>query len=105
KPTEIPEDKNNFATPPGSFGHDHFNKNCTACHLCISVCPTHVLQPSFLQYGLHGLMQPYMDYHSGFCNFDCTLCSDICPTGAILPILPEKKKLEQIGIAKFIEKN
>lgn len=105
KPTEIPEDKNNFASPPGSFGHDHFNKNCTACHLCISVCPTHVLQPSFLQYGMHGLMQPYMDYHSGFCNFDCTLCSDICPTGAILPILPEKKKLEQIGIAKFIEKN
>jgi ferredoxin len=54
---------------------------------------------------MQGLMQPYMDYHSGFCNFDCTLCSEICPAGAILPVDPEVKKLEQIGIAKFIEGN
>ncbi|MBW6490307.1 MAG: 4Fe-4S binding protein [Lentimicrobium sp.] len=105
KPTEIPEEKQNIASPPGSLGHSHFTKKCTACHLCVSICPTHVLQPSFLQYGLHGLMQPYMDYHSGFCNFDCTLCSEICPTGAIKNIAPDDKKLAQLGIAKFIEKN
>lgn len=105
KPTEIPEDKKNIASPPGSTGHDHFTKKCTACHLCVSVCPTHVLQPSFLQYGLHGLMQPFMDYHSGFCNFDCTLCSEVCPTGAIKNIVPVDKKLSQLGVARFIEKN
>lgn len=105
KPTEIPEGKINISSPPGSLSHDLFNKNCTACNLCVSVCPTHVLQPAFLQYGMQGLMQPYMDYHSGFCNFDCTLCSEICPAGAILPVDPEVKKLEQIGIAKFIEGN
>ncbi|MDY0101329.1 MAG: 4Fe-4S binding protein [Lentimicrobium sp.] len=105
KPTNIAEDKKNVASPPGSAGHQHFNDDCTACHLCVSVCPTHVLQPSFLQYGLHGLMQPYMDYHAGFCNFECTLCGDVCPTGAIQKILPEQKKLTQLGVAHFIKEN
>lgn len=105
RPTSIAEDKENIASPPGSIGHQHFNNACTACHLCVSVCPTHVLQPSFLQYGLHGLLQPYMDYHAGFCNFECTLCGDICPTGAIQRLLPEQKKRTQLGIAHFIKEN
>lgn len=105
KPTEIPEDKKLVATPPGSGSHEHFNLFCTACHLCVSVCPTQVLQPSFLQYGLHGLMQPYMDYHSGFCNFECTLCAEICPADAIKIVKPEQKKRVQLGVAHFIEKN
>ena len=25
--------------PPGSISFDHFTKTCTACHLCVSVCP------------------------------------------------------------------
>lgn len=105
KPTEIPEDRTLVSTPPGSQTHDHFNRNCTACHLCVSVCPTHVLQPSLLEYGLQGFMQPYMDYHSGFCNFECDLCGKVCPTDAIRSLLPEQKKRAQIGKAIFIEKN
>jgi ferredoxin-type protein NapF len=105
KSTTIPEERSLVSSPPGSEGHDHFNKNCTACHLCVSACPTHVLQPSFLEYGLQGLMQPYMDYHSGFCNFECTVCSDICPTGAILPLAKDLKKRVQLGVAVFIKEN
>jgi len=45
-------------TPPGSIGRDHFTSKCTACHLCISVCPTQVLAPSFLEYGIVGVFQP-----------------------------------------------
>ncbi len=105
KPTEIPEDRTLVSTPPGSETHDHFNSHCTACHLCVSVCPTHVLQPSLLQFGLQGFMQPYMDYHSGFCNFECDLCGKVCPTDAIKSLLPEQKKRAQVGKAVFIEKN
>ena len=105
KPTEIPEDKKLFATPPGSLSHEHFNRNCTACHLCVSVCPTQVLQPSFLQYGLQGFMQPFMDYHAGFCNFECDLCGQVCPTNAIQELEPEQKKLTQVGVAHFIKEN
>jgi ferredoxin len=92
-------------TPPGSISIDHFHKNCTACHLCISACPTRVLQPSITQYGWDGLFQPTMDYKASFCNFECIICSKVCPTGAILPIIPEKKKLTQLGRTTFIKEN
>lgn len=105
KPTEIPEDRTLVSTPPGSESHDHFNRYCTACHLCVSVCPTQVLQPSLIQYGLQGFMQPYMDYHAGFCNFDCDLCGKVCPTDAIKLLAPELKKRAQVGKAIFIKEN
>jgi ferredoxin-type protein NapF len=92
-------------TPPGSISLDHFTANCTACHLCVSACPTQVLQPSFLEYGILGINQPRMDYVTSFCNLECVICSEVCPSGAILPIKPEKKKLTQLGQAKFIKDN
>ncbi len=92
-------------TPPGSISIAHFTNNCTACHLCISACPTHVLSPSISEYGLAGLFQPTMDYHASFCNYECTVCGDICPTGAILPLLKEQKKLTQPGKSNFIKEN
>lgn len=89
--------------PPGARSIRHFNETCTACHLCVSACPTHVLQPAFLDYGLTGLLQPHMDYHTSFCNFDCTVCGQICPTGAILPLSQPAKHVTQLGIAKFLK--
>jgi len=91
--------------PPGAMTIAHFVSACTACQLCVSACPTQVLQPSFLQYGLRGVMQPTMDYHTNYCNFECVLCADVCPTGAIQPIAVEDKKLTQLGKAKFIKEN
>ena len=105
RPTTIPENITTPVSPPGSMGIAHFTSTCTACHLCVSACPSRVLVPSFFQYGLSGMMQPRMDYRSGHCNYDCTICSQICPSGAILPIGMEKKKLTQVGVAKFIKAN
>lgn len=100
-----PVKRNNPVTPPGAESTEKFNNACTACHLCVNACPTQVLQPAVMEYGLRGLMQPRMDYHAGFCNFECTICSEICPTGAILPILLEDKKLTQLGKANFVKEN
>jgi len=105
KPTTIPEKKEYPVSPPGSLGLKHFTDHCTACSLCIDACPTDVLQPAFLQYGLAGIMQPTMDYHSGFCNYDCTRCTEVCPTGAILPLNIEDKKRVQMGISHFVKEN
>ncbi|HQL00133.1 MAG TPA: 4Fe-4S dicluster domain-containing protein [Smithellaceae bacterium] len=90
-------------TPPGSTGFAAFTHLCTACSLCISVCPTKVLTPSFMDYGPAGFLQPKMNYEKSFCDFECTLCGRVCPTGAIGNLAPEDKKLTKIGEAKLLD--
>jgi len=105
KESTVPVYKKFPVSPPGSQSISQFTSSCTACHLCISACPTQVLQPSFLEYGFLGIMQPRMDYQTSFCNYDCVICSEVCPTGAIKNILPEVKKLNQLGKAVFVKDN
>lgn len=92
-------------TPPGSESQANLLAHCTACHLCISKCPSHVLKPALMEYGLAGIMQPTVSFEKGFCNFDCTLCGELCPTGAIRPLTVERKHLTQIGKVVFVEEN
>ena len=93
------------ATPPGSHNRHHFTGACTACHLCVSACPTGVLKPSLFEYGVFGMMQPFMDYDASFCNHECVRCTEICPNGAILPLTVEEKLTTQIGIVRFEKQN
>jgi ferredoxin len=83
--------------PPGSLNLAHFSQTCTACHLCVSTCPTGVLTPSFAAYGPKGLLQPKMDYIKSFCDFECNTCGKVCPSGSILPLTLAQKKRTQIG--------
>lgn len=92
-------------TPPGSVSRSHFESHCTACHLCVSKCPSHVLKPAFLEYGPGGIMQPTVNFGDGFCNFDCTVCGDICPNKAIQPLTVAEKHLTQMGTVVFIQEN
>lgn len=92
-------------TPPGSVSMAHFQEHCTSCHLCVSKCPSHVLKPAFMEYGAGGIMQPTVYFEKGFCNFDCTVCGDVCPNGAIKPLTVEQKHLTQMGKVVFIEEN
>ena len=85
--------------PPGSASVERFLDRCTACHLCISECPTGVLQPAFMEYGLLGIMKPGMDFDVAFCNFDCVRCGEVCPDGAIDLLDVATKHLTKIGEA------
>lgn len=91
-------------TPPGSVSLTHFQTRCTSCHLCVSKCPSHVLKPAFMEYGLAGMMQPTVYFEKGFCNFDCTVCGDVCPNGAIQPLTIEQKHLTQMGKVVFVKR-
>jgi len=80
--------------PFGSKSADNFYSRCTACQLCVSSCPEKVLRPSSY---LSHIMQPEINYDKGWCRPECTLCSQICPSGAILKISPEEKSSIHIG--------
>ena len=82
--------------PAGAKSIRNFNSHCTACQLCVSVCPNQVLRPST---ELDTLMMPQMSFERGYCRPECTLCSDICPTGAIRPVDRVEKSSIQIGLA------
>lgn len=89
-------------TPPGSLSAENLAKHCTGCQLCVQACPNGVLRPSTdpLKF-----MQPEMSFERGHCRIECHRCSDVCPTGAIIPVTPEKKTALKIGQAVWVKKN
>jgi len=89
-------------TPPGSEGSAHLKQNCTACQMCISVCPNDVLRPSNR---LALFMQPEMSYERGYCRPECTKCSQVCPSHAIKPITTAEKSAISIGCAVWLKDN
>lgn len=88
--------------PPGARSIKNLTSHCTACQLCVSVCPNGVLRPSS---DLATLMQPESSYERGYCRPECTRCSDVCPAGAILPVTAAEKSAIQIGHAVWIKEN
>lgn len=103
--TNKPWTRKSPLSPPGSLSAEHLNIHCTACHLCVAQCPSKILKPSFLEYGVEGMMQPIMDFSHGFCNYDCTLCTEVCPNGALKKLTKDEKHATQMGIVKFIKTN
>ena len=51
------------------------------------------------------MMLPKLYFDHGFCNYDCTICSEVCPTGAILPLTIEEKHATQMGKVHFVIEN
>ncbi|RHJ91391.1 4Fe-4S binding protein [Parabacteroides bouchesdurhonensis] len=88
-------------TPPGSISLERFKDKCTACHICVVRCPSQVLRPAGLEYGFDYMLKPRLAYVSSYCNYECTVCADVCPTRAIIPLTKEEKATTQVGIATF----
>ena len=88
--------------PFGARSLKNFSQRCTACQLCVSQCPEKVLRPSTK---LTSLMQPEMNYSDGYCRMACTRCSEVCPSGAILPVTKEEKTAISVGVAVVLKDN
>ncbi len=87
--------------PPGSRGERDFLARCTGCGLCMKVCPTGGLQPTLAEAGLEGLWTPRLVPQIGYCDYNCTLCGQVCPTQAIARLELEEKHKTRIGLAAF----
>jgi len=89
--------------PPGSLEEKEFLARCVKCGECMKVCITNGLQPTLMEAGLEGIWSPTLVPRIGYCEFRCTLCGQVCPTGAIKKLTFKEKAKVKIGLA-FIEK-
>lgn len=88
--------------PAGSNGLANLTAHCTACQLCVAACPNGVLRPST---DPERLMQPELSYERGYCRPECTRCSEVCPTGAIIEITRAERTAIQVGRAVWVSEN
>ncbi len=91
----------NLIRPPGARPEPEFLARCTACGLCMKVCPTGGLQPCGLEAGWEGLWTPRLVPKIGYCSYDCNRCGLVCPTEAIRPMKLEEKRKVRMGLAFF----
>ncbi len=90
--------------PPGALAEEKFLERCVKCSECMKVCLTNGLQPTLLEAGLEGTWSPVLVPTVGYCEYSCTLCGQVCPTGAIEKLTVEEKRKVVIGLA-FIDEN
>lgn len=85
--------------PPGALKERDFLERCVRCGECMKVCITNGLQPTLVEAGLEGLWTPRLVPTIGYCEFRCTLCGQVCPTGAIRKLTLKEKEEIKIGMA------
>ena len=87
--------------PPGARAETEFLQRCVRCGQCMQVCITNGLQPVMLKAGVEGMFSPYLVARTGYCEYNCTLCGQVCPTGAISTLTRDEKHHVKIGHAWF----
>jgi MauM/NapG family ferredoxin protein len=97
--SKMPDDA--LIRPPGALVETDFLAACVRCGECMKVCINTALQPLFLEKGLEGMFTPRLVPRLGYCEFNCTLCSQVCPTGALEKITMEQKHAVVLGTAFF----
>ena len=87
--------------PPRALKEEDFLDRCIRCGNCMKVCITNGLQPVILESGIGGIWTPQLIPEIGYCEYKCTLCGKVCPTGAIPSLSLEQKKKTRLGLAEI----
>jgi len=90
-----------WASPPGAVSTERFSRLCLSCGLCARSCPSGVLRQGVALWKSPAILEPYMDYSRGFCQFECVACGEACPTGAILPLSVERKTTTAVAKSRL----
>jgi len=78
--------------PPGSVDEEAFLERCIKCGACMKVCPNNALHPTLFEAGLEGVWSPLLIPRIGYCEETCTLCGQVCPTGAIQQVVEADRR-------------
>lgn len=87
--------------PPGALDEDEFLSKCVRCGECMKVCINNALHPAFFEGGFEAGFTPKLVPRIGYCEFNCTLCGQVCPTGALQKLNLEEKHKFVMGKAYF----
>ncbi|MDR3231492.1 MAG: 4Fe-4S dicluster domain-containing protein [Synergistaceae bacterium] len=73
--------------PPGAPNAGHFLAHCIGCQACVAACPTGIIRTDRTS-------RPELDYTRGYCQYNCTECSHVCPAHALRPFpdIDEKRR-------------
>jgi polyferredoxin len=77
--------------PPAALDERQFLARCIRCGECMKVCPNNALHPAFTEAGWEGIWTPVLAPRVGYCEPSCTLCGQVCPTGAIWEFTSQEK--------------
>jgi MauM/NapG family ferredoxin protein len=79
--------------PPGVTDEFDFLEKCVRCGECMKVCSRNALYPVGISAGVYNLYSPILIPRLGYCEYNCNLCGQVCPTRAIprLPLADKQK--------------
>ncbi len=77
--------------PPAALDEKRFLARCIRCGECMKVCPNNALHPALTEAGWEGIWTPVLVARVGYCEPSCTLCGQVCPTGAIWEFTSKQK--------------
>jgi len=87
--------------PPGARAEADFLNRCLRCGACMKVCMRNAIHPALVEAGWEGLFTPIMDFDIGYCEYNCSLCGQVCPSEAIRRLPLDQKQKYVIGTAVF----
>jgi len=93
----------NLIRPPGALPEQEFLNRCIRCQACVRICASNgrCLQPDAIHSSALELWAPVALMREGYCEYNCILCGQVCPTEAILPLDLKTKQKTPIGLAYF----
>jgi polyferredoxin len=98
-----PVRKGQVVRPPGAIPEPGFLDRCVRCGECVRICASsgQGLHHAGLESGWEGLASPVLIPPKGYCEYNCNLCGQVCPTGAIKALSITDKQLVKMGTAHF----
>ena len=87
----------------GRCPRPQFADKCIRCLECVRICRSNggCLQPDAIHSSVEELWLPVAVMREGYCEYNCNLCGQVCPTDAIVPLTLEEKQHTPIGLAHF----
>jgi ferredoxin-type protein NapF len=87
--------------PPGAMPETRFVSLCIRCGNCVRACPTRIIAPEGGRHDPLGLLTPALRFDRDYCREDCSRCTEVCPTGALVALAPRDKLTVPLGFPRI----